>query len=81
MSRNHSTIAHEINNLMREIEGKSNEEIEAIHGIKILETNQVIDLLYNLKFDNIVEWIKFSVEQDHTESFEHVETGHQFDDY
>lgn len=71
MSRNYSTIAYEIENIMNEMKGLDAEQAYEKFGITLNEDGSIFDPTYNMKFPSVGEWAKFSVEQDNVEYEEH----------
>ena len=78
MSRQHATIAHEINHLLHELHTMAPEEIESFYGIEFRKGGIIYDPTYSLEFGTLGEWASFSVEQDFEENHEDF---HPFGDY
>jgi len=72
MSRNHGTIASEINHTIHSVQNMNPDEAERIYGVVVSEDGAVFDSTYNMKFDGLSEWATFCVEQDHEESYESI---------
>ena len=72
MSRNHGSIAGEIQHTMNSIQNMEPGEIERIYGIIISEDGSLFDPTYQMNFDDLRGWATFNVEQDHQEQYEHI---------
>lgn len=78
MSRDHSSIAHEINHLVHEVQNLSKDEVKSLFGIEFRSDGSIYDPTYQTSFATIGEWAQFSVEQDHVE---YSEDFHDHTDY
>ena len=76
MSRNYTTTAQEVANILHDVKGRTNEEVEQLYGIRFDEDGTIFDPTYNMTFTSLGDWALFSVEQDHTEFDEKF-----YDDY
>ena len=75
----YSSVAHDIHNILRDIENMSDDDIKRFYGIEINEDKTVYDPTYDMTFSGLVEWAEFSVEQDNM-NFEKNYYGYDFDD-
>lgn len=72
---NHGAIGHDVTYIVQDIMRMSQEDAEAVYGIKMLEGGRVFDPTYNQEFESVGDWAQFSVEQDQVEYEEHFTYG------
>lgn len=75
----YSSVAHDVHNILRDIENMSDDDIKRFYGIEINEDKTVYDPTYDMIFPGLVEWAEFSIEQDNM-NFEKNYYGYDFDD-
>lgn len=71
-------VAQEVHHIVNDINSMDVDTIKQIHGIELNEDGSVFDPVYNLRFDGIIEWAEFSVNEDNTEYSENM---HHDDDW
>ena len=76
----HSTTAHEIAYIITQVKTLSEEEVQSLYGIELLEDGKVFDPTYNQEFPSVGEWVAFNVEQDGVEYEEHFNSRGLFND-
>lgn len=78
MSRNHSYVAHEVAHIVKSVNAvTSPEELESLYGITIRPDGKVLDNTYDMLFDTVADWARFSVELDDAETEEHFSQHQQ----
>ncbi len=78
MSRNHSTVSHEVGYIIKEVAKLATAaEVEQAYGIKLIADGSVFDPVYNQHFPSVAVWAQFTVEQDEVL---YEETFHKYSD-
>jgi len=67
MSKQYSSVAHEISYIVSQVNQLSVDEVRDLYGIDLLEDGKVFDPTYNREFLSVGEWAEFSAEQDAVE--------------
>lgn len=71
MSKQYSTVAHEISYIVSQVNQLSEDEVRDVYGIELLPNGMVFDPTYNREFFSVGDWAEFSAEQDAVEYKEH----------
>lgn len=80
MSRHHASMSHEVSHLLREVRGLEEDVLQTMHGITIEEDGKVHDSITGRTYNDLNEWANEAVENDFSESFEHIVSG-EWDEY
>ncbi len=67
MSKQYSSVAHEVTYTINQVNKLSAEEVLDLYGIELLESGKVFDPTYNREFLSVGEWAEFSAQQDAVE--------------
>lgn len=60
----HSSASRAAEELLRQVEGLSSDDLQQIYGISIDEDGSVLDIVENRKYDSVADWAIVSVEQE-----------------
>lgn len=78
---NYNSIKNEVSNVLHEMKGKSNDEIERMFGIEFNDDGTIFDPTYQREFESIAEWAWFSAEQDEIEMSENINSKGRLEDF
>lgn len=81
MSRNNSSRAYQIQNLIKQVQESSPEELYTLHWIELNEDGSVYDNCYGKLFDDVSKWAVFNIEmEEHEESYDSAGYGGEYED-